>query len=212
MRYNDTFIIAKDGMRCIAAAGAVALFFWVIDADLLFGLALVLLGLTLWVYRNPERALPHLDENSIVSVCDGKVKSIETIEDEAGMTSYQVVIKSSFFDTSLLRVPCSGKIKEKETIHGARLCSSSPLRDHLNEKSLVVFGEGEKQLVVLHTLELASVGIKNKLSAGQQMIQGSRYGLMVKGETMMLLPPESRVALKVGDKVRAGETLIGYFS
>jgi len=209
---RDTFIIAKDGWKCIAASGALLLFMLMIDGDLFTFLAAILFLLTVWVYRNPERALPYTQEKSIVSVCDGTVKSIETSEDEEGNAHYNITVKSSFLDTSILRVPFNAKVKERSLVSGARLSATSPLATRLNEKSLVVFGEGEEQVVVMHTLELASVGIKNRLQVSQQVLQGERYGLMVKGETMIALPPESRVAIKVGDKVRAGETLIGYFS
>ncbi len=209
---NDTFIIAKDGLKCIAATAALVIFMMIIDADLLTFVASVLFLLTLWVYRNPERVLPHVQEKSIVSVCDGTVKSIETSEDEEGNVRYNITVKSSFLDTSILRVPFACKVQESTVVSGARLSVTSPLAERLNEKSLVLFGTGEEQVVVLHTLHLASVGIKNYLHEDREVLQGSRYGLMVKGETMIALPPESRVAIKVGQKVRAGETLIGYFS
>ena len=212
MMRSDTFIIAKDGMKCIVATAALLLFMMVIDADFLTFAASLLFLLTLWVYRNPERVTPHTQEKSIVSVCDGTVKSIETSEDEEGNVHYNITIKSSFLDTSILRVPFSCRVVESTLVHGARLSGSSPLAERLNEKSLVRFASGEAQVLVLHTLQLASVGIKNHLKEEHEVVQGARYGLMVKGESMMVLPPESRVAIKVGQEVRAGETLIGYFS
>jgi len=212
MRYNDTFIIAKDGLKCIAASATLFIIMWAIDADVLSVLSFILLLLTLWVYRNPERAQPYHQENSIVSVCDGTVKSIETVEDEEGNTRYNVSIASSFLDASILRVPFMCDVHESNVVSGARLSASSPLAKRLNEKSLVVFGEGEKQVVVMHTLHLASIGIINRLTTGNRVVQGTRYGLMVKGESIIALPPESRVAIKVGQKVRAGETLVGFFS
>ncbi len=211
MRYNDTFIIAKDGMKCIAATVALMLFFIVIDAEFLTFLSVLLVLVTVWAYRNPERAIPYLEEESIVSVADGVIKSIETLKDEKGNSSYKIVIKSGILDTPILRVPFSCQIKETETVFGARLLSSS-LADKLNEQSHIVFGKGEKQVSVLHTLHLSSVGIKNRLLEDVAVIQGLRYGLMVKGETTLILPTYSRVAVKVGQRVRAGETLLGFFS
>ena len=212
MRFNDTFIIAKDGLKCIAASATLFVFTWAIDADVLSVLSFILLLLTLWVYRNPERTTPYHQENSIVSVCDGTVKSIETAEDEEGNVTYNITVTSSFLDTSILRVPFLCEVHERNIVSGARLSASSPLAERLNEKSLVVFGEGDKQVVVMHTLHLASLGIINRLAAGNSVVQGARYGLMVKGESIIVLPPESRVAIKVGQKVRAGETLVGFFS
>jgi len=212
MSFNDTSIIAKDGFKCIAAAAALLFFCIAVDADILTFLSGVLLLLLLWVFRNPERSIPYFESESIVSVADGMVKSIETLEDASGSNTFKIIIKSGFLDTSILRVPFSCEVGETETVHGARLSSSLPLSDKLNEQSRIVFGQNEKQVRVSHKLHLATVGIKNRLIKKAQVVQGMRYGLMVKGETIMLLPGNSRVAVKVGEKVRAGETLIGYFS
>jgi phosphatidylserine decarboxylase len=209
---NDTFIIARDGFKCIAASIALMLFFMVIDADGLTFLSFVLVLLTLWAYRNPERVTPYLQEDSIVSVADGVIRSIETLEDDKGENSYKIVIRSGFFDTSILRVPFACKVSETETLHGARLSSSMPLSKKLNEQSHIVFGTDDKQVRVSHNLQLASVGIKNRLIENYPVIQGMRYGLMAKGDTTIILPGNSRVAVKVGQSVRAGETLIGFFS
>ena len=212
MSYNDTFIIAKDGFKCIAAAAALMLFFMAVDADLLSFLSSLLLLAAILAFRNPERTIPHFQEDSIVSVADGVIKSIETIEDEKGESSYKIVIKSGLLDTSVLRVPFSCNVSGIEFLYGARLNTLTPLSDSLNEQCRIFFGKGKKQVRVLHKLQLSSVGIKNYLSEQNSVVQGMRYGLMVNGKTTLILPVNSRVAVKVGEKVRAGETLIGFFS
>ncbi|MCJ7765951.1 MAG: phosphatidylserine decarboxylase [Thiovulaceae bacterium] len=209
---NDTFIIAKDGFKCIAASVALMLFLMVIDADVLTFLSFVLVLLTLWAYRNPERVIPYLQEDSIVSVADGVIRSIETLEDDEGTSGYKIVIRTGFLDTSILRAPFACKVKETKSLYGARLSSSMPLSKKLNEQSDIVFGGDEKQVRVSHNLQLSSVGIKNRLIENYPVAQGLRYGLMVKGNTTIVLPKNSRVAVKVGQNVRAGETLIGFFS
>ena len=209
---NDTFIIARDGLKCIIASVALMLFLMVIDADFLTFLSFILVLMTFWVYRNPERVAPYLQEESIVSVADGVIKSIETVEVEDGVDLYKIVIKTGFLDTSILRVPFACEVKTSETVHGARLACSKPLSQQINEQSHLVFGKDDKTVSVTHTLHLASIGIKNRLQPGTPVLQGMRYGLMVKGESTVALPANSRIAVKVGQKVRAGETLLGFFS
>lgn len=209
---NDTFIIAKDGFKCIAATVALMLFLMLVDADFLTFLSFILVLVTIWIYRNPERSVPYLEENSIVSVADGVIKSIETVEVDKGIDLYKIVIKTGFLDTAILRVPFACEVQESETVHGARLSCSTSLADQLNEQSHIVFGKEDKVVRVTHKLYLASVGIKNHLHPKSHVIQGMRYGLMVNGETTVVLPANSRVAVKVGDNVRAGETLLGFFS
>lgn len=209
---NDTFIIAKDGFKCIAAAVALMLFLMLIDAEFLTFLSFLLVLVTIWIYRNPERVIPYLQEDSIVSVADGVIKSIETVEVDDGIDLYKIVIKTGFLDTAILRVPFACEVQETETVHGAHLSCSAPLADRLNEQSHIVFGKDDKVVSVTHTLHLASVGIKNRLNIKNPVMQGMRYGLMVKGESTVSLPANSRIAVKVGEKVRAGETLLGFFS
>ena len=209
---NHTFIIAKDGFRCIAASVGLMLFLMVIDADFLTFISFLLVLATIWVYRNPERVAPYLQENSIVSVADGVIKSIETVEVKGGVDLYKIVIKTGFLDTSILRVPFACEVQKSETVHGARLSYSNPLSHQINEQSHVVFGKDDKTVNVTHTLHLASVGIKNRLQSEMPVLQGMRYGLMVKGESSVAFPANSRIAVKVGQKVRAGETLLGFFS
>lgn len=212
MSYNDTFIIARDGFKCIAASAALVLFFMVIDADLFAFLSTLLFLLTIWAFRNPERTIPYRQQDSIVSVADGVVKSIETLEDEKGENSYRIVIRSGILDASVLRVPFSCDVSEVRSVFGARLGPLAPLSERLNEQSRIVFGSDDKQVVVSHKLLLTSVGIANHLIEKSSVVQGMRYGLMVNGETTMTLPSNSRVAVKVGDNVHAGETLVGFFS
>ncbi len=212
MTYNDTFIIAKDGFKCIAATVVLMLFLMVIDAEFLTFSALILVIVTIWVYRNPERSAPYLQKESIVSVADGVVKSIETVEVDEGVDQYKIVIRSGFLDTSVLRVPFTCDVQETETVHGARLSSSNPLSAKINEQSHITFVRDEKAVRVTHTMHIASVGIKNRLMSNTPVIQGMRYGLMVKGESTVVLPANSRIAVKVGNRVRAGETLLGFFS
>ncbi|MDA3946712.1 MAG: phosphatidylserine decarboxylase [Helicobacteraceae bacterium] len=183
-----------------------------IDADFLAFLSFLLVLVTLWIYRNPERTVPYLEKNSIVSIADGTIKSIETLEVDKGIDRYKIVIKTGFLDTAILRVPFACEVQSTELVHGARLSSYTPLANKLNEQSHIVFGQDDKEISVTHTMHLASVGIKNRLKTKAPVVQGMRYGLMVKGETTVVLPANSRIAVKVGDTVRAGETLLGFFS
>jgi hypothetical protein len=49
-------------------------------------------------------------------------------------------------------------------------------------------------------------GIEGEIS------QNERYGYMLNGVSSIYLPSNSRVAIKEGMKLRAGESIIGFFS
>lgn len=219
METSDTFIVAREGWKYLAAALGAYVLFMMADLELLQFIALAGALLLLYIYRNPERVVPYFQEGSIVSVADGRVTSIETVDGcPAGCSTvegpcYRVEIRSSTFDTALLRAPFEAAVRHLELRRGSRLALRGPLAQKLNEKGVLLFEDAKGQrCVVEHMLDRSIDALSFHLHREQHFGQGSRYGLMVAGNHTLYLPAESRVAVKVGDEVRAGETLIGYFS
>lgn len=215
MEQSDTFIVAKEGWKYLAAVAAAYVVFLMADAELPQFIAFAAFAVLLYIYRNPERIVPYYQESSIVSVADGRVISIETVEECPVMEGpcYKVEIASSTFDTALLRMPFAAVVRYLHLRRGSRLSVHKPLAQKLNEKALLFF-EDEKgqQCVVEHLLDTSIDALSLHIRHEQRLPQGSRYGLMVKGSHTLYLPTRSRVAVKIGDEVRAGETLLGYFS
>jgi phosphatidylserine decarboxylase len=51
------------------------------------------------------------------------------------------------------------------------------------------------------------------LDAGTQVLKGERFGLIRFGSRVdVYLPQDSKISVKLGDKVKAGETPLGYLS
>ncbi len=215
MEQSDTFIIAKEGWKFLIGSIAAFVIFIILDWDFLQLLSLVAAILFAYVYRNPERIVPYYQENSIVSVADGRVRSIETVESCPMLEGpcYKVEIVSGFFDTSLLRMPYDAEITEIDLRRGSRLSAVSSLAAQLNEQARLFFkNEAGHSCVVEHMLDQSIDALSLHGTHGRNAPQGSRYGLMLRGTHSIYLPAKSRVALKVGDEVRAGETLVGYFA
>lgn len=215
MQNSDTFIVAREGWKFLIAALAAYTLFMMVDLEWL-QLAILAGGAVLaYIYRNPERIVPHYQSGSIVSVADGRVAAIETVE--AGPTleapCYRVEIVSSTFDTSLLRMPFEGTLHDVTLRRGSRLPLNHPLAESLNEMAELSFEDAQgHRCCVEHRLDSSIDALSLHARDAQHLPQGGRYGVMVKGSHALYLPAQSRVAVKIGDEVRAGETLIGYFS
>ena len=215
MQQGNTFIIAKEGWKYLAALLVAFLFFTLIDADVLQLLTFAVFVFVAYLYRNPERVVPYYQSNSIVAVADGKVRSIETVTSSPLMEApaYKIVIQSKCLDTALLRAPFDSQVDHIELRRGNRLSIRKPLADELNEKALLRFSNlSGNTLAVEHLLEQSIDDITLHVFYEKKVVQGSRYGLMIKGTHTLYLPDNSRIAVNEGDDVRAGESLIGYFS
>lgn len=214
MKQADTFIIATPAWRFIAVFAVIFIVLEMIDAEFLAFISFVAMILVAVVYRNPERIPPFFQANSIVSVCDGKVISIESIENSpmGDAPCYELVIESGYMDASILRVPFESAISGFELKRGTRLSRHSANFSLLNEKARLAFCDtNDNVMYVQHQLEQSFDNLNINVKHEQHLTQGSRYGSMVKGITTLYLPASSRLAVNRGTRVRAGETLIGYF-
>ncbi len=212
---SNTFIVAREGWKYIGILLGLLILSILFDAEVPEFLVFVMILAVLYVYRNPERAVPYYQDGSIVAIADGTVERIETVDECPLMDgpSYKVTIVSACLDTPLLRVPMNSNLAYKGVRRGNRLAHRKALASVLNEKALLKFTDvSENSVVVDHLLEQSIDELSFYLQQDQKVIQGSRYGLMLKGIHTIYLPEKSRVAIKVGDRVRAGETLLGYFA
>lgn len=212
MKTNNTAIIAKEGWTPVGVSVLLFLIFMIIDADIL-GIAALLLTLFFIVaYRNPERELPYFQDASIVSPVDGTVKAIETVEEE-GKQCYKITLFSSYTDVGLLRVPFDAKVVSIASQHGSQLGEESRLASLLNEKARIVFAHGNDQAVTVeHCSNKSITSLDIALQLDIEVHQGSRYGYMMRGSHNLYLPQNSRIAVKIGEEIKAGQSLIGYFS
>ncbi|WP_372999721.1 phosphatidylserine decarboxylase [Sulfurimonas sp.] len=208
---NNLLPIAKEGFSRIGFTILAFIIFAILDLELLEFFSFLTLIFFIFVYRNPERMIPNFEQMSVVSPVDGVLISIEELENEE--YAYKLEINSSYLNVSLLRTPLSSKIETIDIKHGARLSQLSPLARDVNERVEVVFQDShENNVKVSHMLKQSFDDIKLDVITKQNLVQGSRYGLMVNGITTVYLPQNFRVNVSVGQELNASQTLVGYFS
>lgn len=205
---SDTFIVSKAGYKFLFLSLVLFIVFTLFGWDFLKFLSLIALLLFVYIYRNPEREIPHLQKGAILSPVDGIVVAINTVD-----SGYEVVVKSSLFDSSILRSPFFSTVKSVHTRNGARLSADIRKSMLLNEKVGIDFEDNNKHIIhVEHISDNAIDNIKINLHNEYEISQGKRYGVMTKGKTVIRFPHACRLSLHVGDQLRAGESLLGYIS
>ena len=200
---SDTFFISKYGHRKIIYIFAAFLLLYLFDLHFFAFLALLCLGFTLFVYRNPEREIPYLQSKSVLSPVDGKVVAIEDSTD-----GYKITVASSITDVSILRAVVSSDVSivKKE---GAMLTGSIKKSNLLNTQATVTFTNDEK-IVVCHIAGRSLESFTVQPLQEAYIVQGGRYGYMNGGMTYIHLPASARLSIQLFERVKAGETLLGY--
>ena len=176
-----------------------AFFGWWIFAILFAGLALFMA----FFFRDPHRTVP-TEANIIVSAADGKVTRIEDRENGKFVSVFLSPV-----DVHINRAPIAGKVTRVELFQGKKAPATSNEASQTNERNAVTI-EGEKMTVVSTQI----VGILARRivcwsKAGDNLQLGEKYGLIKFGSrTDLLMPKDVEIAVKVGDRVVGGETII----
>ncbi|MBN2538684.1 MAG: phosphatidylserine decarboxylase family protein [Deltaproteobacteria bacterium] len=210
---NKTFPIVPDGFLFIiplAVLGILCVFLEVRWAGVLF-LALTLF--VMWFFRNPHRVTPE-DGKAIISPADGRIIKIEEVEEKEMLNEKvrKVSIFMSVFNVHVNRAPCSGNIEEISYSKGKFFAANLDKASEFNERNsvLIKMADGGQ----IRTTQIAGIVARRIVcwtKKGMQIQKGERFGLIKFGSRLeVFMPLDTTISVKVGDRVRAGETRIGY--
>lgn len=200
--------VAPDALvpTLIAAVPAVAMLVW--GAHAAAGLLLVLPVAVLLFFRDPRRAVP-TEPDLLVSPADGKVIDIRPAE-ETGGGGTRVSIFLSLFNVHINRSPMEGRVEAVRYNPGAFLPAFDDKASARNEQNRVVLRRGERRIEFVQIAGLVARRIVCRIGVGDEVGRGERIGLIKFGSRVDLyVPAEVELAVRVGDRVRGGSTVIG---
>ncbi|HER62760.1 MAG TPA: phosphatidylserine decarboxylase family protein [Desulfobacteraceae bacterium] len=205
--------IAQEGYPFILFAGFSTLILAILEFAYAALPALAVTGFVLWFFRDPERvAPPHAD--AFVSPADGKVIVAEKITDDRFMQGevMKISIFMNVFNVHVNRFPFGGEVKEI-TLRPGKFYSADTNKGALHNEycAITVTSKNNIKYCVVQVAGLIARRIVCWAEKGDSLATGQRYGLIRFGSRVDLyLPAHFSTSVKKGDKVRAGETVLGY--
>lgn len=161
----------------------------------------ILLLFTLWFFRDPERRPPD-DPRALISPADGKIIK----SGAAGISIFMNV-----FDVHVCRAPTAGTVVDVERHRGSFLAAYKDAASEHNERATVRLRDGERDLSFTLVAGLVARRIVCKVRPGQRLRAGERIGLIRFGSRVDVdLPPGAQPAVRVGERVVAGETVLAH--
>ena len=210
--------MAKEAWPFLIVTGSCSILSWILFHQLAHpvpayvgGAFLVATAFIAFFFRDPERHPPP-DEGVVVSAGDGKVVAIKPVEDDPWLGGHgiQVSVFLSIFDVHVNRVPASGQVDTVVYRPGKFRLAFVPEASVENEQTVVRIQTPACTLVVKQIAGFIARRIVCRLSENDTVQIGQRFGLIKFGSRIdLLLPPRAEVQVKVGDRVKAGETVIG---
>ncbi|MEM1269704.1 MAG: phosphatidylserine decarboxylase family protein [Bacteroidota bacterium] len=182
------------------------------------GWMLIVLGLlsllfTLYFFRDPKRTPPAEAGFQLISPADGKIVVVEEVDEPLYLKgrAKQVSIFLSPLNVHVNRIPADGVMEYVEYVPGDYLVAWHPKASEKNERSQLglVHPSGAKVLFKQIAGAVAR-RIVFHVKEGDPVKAGERFGIVKFGSRMdILVPPESRIDVKIGDRVTAGHTILG---
>ncbi|HXN06650.1 MAG TPA: phosphatidylserine decarboxylase family protein [Nitrospiria bacterium] len=212
---TKTPLIATEGVPILLFVFGIfllsAVFGWV-SLSIVSGLAVAFVA---WFFRNPERRGTD-DPKAVISPADGEIISIGPVKEERLLRdkALRISIFMNVFNVHVNRVPFSGKVRAISYTRGKFFAANAEKASQENEQNAILLEtETGKKIVFIQIAGLIARRIVCYLKEGDAVIRGERCGIIKFGSRVdVYLPPDTQVLVKLGDKVRAGETVIGAFN
>ena len=167
-------------------------------------LFVIVAAFMLYFFRDPHRVTP-TGEGLIVSAADGRVTRIDITE-----KSKLVSVFLSPLDVHINRSPITGIIGKISYVKGRKIPATSDNASLVNERnSLIIEGPD----VTVTCTQIAGILARRIVcwpKAGDNLRRGEKFGLIkFSSRTDILMPANVDIAVKIGDRVLGGETIIG---
>ena len=207
--------IAREGVPFVVGALAPAALAWLWGCrktSMAFGALACATG---WFFRNPARTVPRGD-NLVLASGDGKVIAVQEEFEPRYMKdqSIRISIFLNLFDVHVNRMPCAGTVVDVAYRPGRFLNAADPdATVHNEQNALMIETPSKKKVLCVQIAGLLARRIACWVVPGERAVPGERFGIIRFGSRMdTFFPVDSHVRVRVGDRVRGGESILAEFA
>jgi phosphatidylserine decarboxylase len=191
------------GLAVAAAVGA----YWGARVGVLF---LLLPAFFLFFFRDPDRAVPAAGP-AVLAPADGRVMvaGAPTAKGFAASDWQQISIFLSPLDVHVNRIPVSGRVVKVRYHPGRFLPAYRADAGDLNEYTEVTLDHNGQVIVVRQIVGILARRIVCRVTEGDEVRAGDRFGIMKFGSRMdVFLPKSATIQVRVGERVVGGVTVM----
>ena len=165
-----------------------------------------------WFFRVPNRTVPDYENDRLVtSVADGKVVILEKVFEKEYLQRdcIQISVYMDFFDVHCNFWPVNGKVTYYKYHPGKYLLAFHPKSSELNEHSSSCLKNKYGEVFFKQIAGTFARRIVCYSEPGTMENRGDQCGVIKFGSRIdMFLPLDAEIQVKLGDKVKAVETVL----
>ncbi len=216
-RWSDSprataFPIAAAGYPLIGAAACTTAVLALLGLTTLALIALVVTFCFCAFFRDPDRVIPD-DPGAVVSPADGKVIAAGVVDSSAFYDgpALKISIFMTVFNVHVNRMAHEGRVKDVSYYPG-KFFSANLEKASLENEHNAVFVELEdgRRLCVVQVAGLIARRIICYVQPDEHVVRGQRFGIICFGSRLdVYLPADTRLEVSIGEKVKAGTSILG---
>lgn len=169
-----------------------------------------LMGFSIFFFRVPDRKTVE-GENIVTSVADGEIVVIEKVYEPEYLKRdcIQVSVYMDFFNVHVNFWPLSGECTYYKYHPGKYMLAFLPKASELNEHTSIGMKSSHGEILFKQLAGTFARRIVCYAKPGEAVVKGSECGIIKFGSRIdMYLPLDSDIKVKIGDCVKACETVI----
>ena len=215
-RINNRWPLAREGFPFIFIGLFLTFVIFLLGLTSLSILAGIISLFIIFFFRDPKRK-SEAPDNAVLTPADGTILDIKQLEDgnnPLGEKAIKVSIFMSVFNVHVNRMPVGGTV-EKITYQPGRFFSANlDKASEYNENNRVTLQTFDsRRIVVIQIAGLIARRIACWINEKDRVAAGQRFGLIRFGSRLeVFLPISSKITVETHQKVKAGETIIGFLS
>jgi phosphatidylserine decarboxylase len=207
--------IAREGYPFVGAAAGATVVAWLAGWLGPALVALVLGGFFVNFFRDPERRIPE-GAGLVVSPADGRVIDVEPGARAADLPApaTRVSIFMSPLNVHVNRAPVTGTVVAVRYQPGKFHAAFSPKASPDNERNAILIrDERQEPILMIQIAGALARRIVCYVRPEARVERGGRCGIILFGSRVDLyLPPAVAIRVRAGDRLRAGESVIGAYA
>ena len=203
--------IAGEGRPFISFFAIITVISLLAGGILAFPLPFLLTLFMVYFFRDPDRTIPE-GENIFVAPADGRIIQIHNVQEQQALKddTLEISIFMSPFNVHVNRAPCDGVVEAVVHTPGRFLSAFKPEASLQNENIAMTLNGDNGKILVRQVAGFLARRAVCRVRPGDALKKGERYGLIKFSSRLdVYLPKDTEINVKSGDRVRAGETILG---
>lgn len=199
--------MVREGIPFVLVPGAFIILFGVLQWWIPSAIFIFICLFMVYFFRDPARVIP-TEPGIVVSAADGRVTRIDETPD-----GKLVSVFLSPLDVHINRSPIAGRIESIDYVKGKKLPATSNNASFVNERNTLDIRDG---VVSVKCTQIAGILARRIVcwpTKGDNLERGQKFGLIkFSSRTDLLMPGNVTIEVKIGDRVKGGETIIARLS